>query len=339
MSRTGARALCERFVPNALVVSSGDEFVNAPRDVTTISFLDDAAIAVLDEAATQLAGDDVPAPEWRKLVASVSLGPVILVSSEPARTALAGLPSRPWLSHVIGDGMLSHPIAKFHLDNVIQAVTTRAAPRLTDWMGADVAGRRVNITHARRRVDRLARMSEYVTSKGASEAATGQLRDVAEELLTNAFYDAPVAAGAVAHPIPRTQDVALPQESACDLAYGYGDAFVFVRVRDPFGSLSRTKLLEAISSSTRGEPAGPTGLGRVFSMASLVAISVVANHSTEVLVGILDRPPAATRPFAFHLMFRDSARRRAWKSADQDTAVSDTSFNTFVSIMLAGDAE
>src|SRR5262245_54796870 len=47
----------ERLAPSPVVVRSAQEFIAAPRDAKTISFLDDAALAVLDESAAQFAAE------------------------------------------------------------------------------------------------------------------------------------------------------------------------------------------------------------------------------------------------------------------------------------------
>jgi hypothetical protein len=156
------------------------------------------------------------------------------------------------------------------------------------------------------------------------------LRDAAEELLTNAFYDAPVAAGVLDQPISRTQDVALSEDSACDMVYGCREDLAIVRVRDPFGSLSRTRLVEVLTRCARtdmrvevDETMGGAGLGlwRVFSAASFVAIAVVNNRHTEFLVGIGKRVSAAQRPFAFHLFFKEHGRAlRRWRLLDADSS-------------------
>jgi hypothetical protein len=342
MTRPGARAFCERIGADVTVVSSLDEFVNIRRDAETLSFIDSTTIAALDELAAELDDDEVLLPERRRLAAAVSLGPVILIADDPA-AIMPALPTRPWLSHVIGAAFLEQPLARTHLDRVVEAVTTSAAPRLMDWVEPEASGRRVGLLHASRRFERLERMGEYLASKRVGPAVVQQLRDTADELLTNAFYNAPFAAGAVEQPIPRTEDVSLPKESACDLAYGVRDDLAFVRVRDPFGSLPRVKLLDVIARSARAKsldatPGTGRGLWRVLSTASVAAVSVISNQHTEVLVGIIEQASTASRPFAFHLFFKDSAKRRLWQSARQDTAITDqTMNNTLVSIVVAKD--
>ena len=309
----------------ATVVNSALEFWNARRDHQTIAFLDGTTLVTLAKAAADLGVSGE----------AVAPGPTIAICEEPLQTAVGWLAPYPWLSHVVSTAMLQHPLAGEHLGHVIATLTSGGRPRLLDWVGDTVAGRRVRMAHASRRVSRLERMGEFFESHSVSGRTIQQLRDVAEELLTNAFYDAPVSAGVLTQPISRTQDVSLPDESACDMVYGCRDDLALVRVRDPFGSLSRTRLVEVLLRCSRtdmgvqvDETMGGAGLGlwRIFSVATYVAISVVERRYTEFLVGIGKRPtgPAAARsaarPFAFHLFFREPNRAsRGWKLMDPDT--------------------
>jgi hypothetical protein len=129
--------------------------------------------------------------------------------------------------------------------------------------------------------------------------------------------------------VSRTQDIALPDDCACDLAYGSSPDFAIVQVRDPFGSLSRSRLIDVLARcATRDmtvevdETMGGAGLGmwRIFANATFVAISVVKNRHTEILVGIAKKNPVTRRPFAVHLFFRESTRRRFWTLAKDHTS-------------------
>jgi len=311
----------------ATTVNSALEFWNARRDHQTVAFLDSTTITALTRAAVELhvTGD------------AVSPGPTIAICEEPLQTAVGWLGTHSWLSHVVSSAMLQHPLAGEHLGNVITTLTSGGRPRLLDWVGPTLAGRRVRMAHASRREARLERMGEFFESQGVSSRTIQQLRDVAEELLTNAFYDAPVSAGALSKPISRTQDISLPDESACDMVYGCREDLAVVRVRDPFGSLTRARLVEVLLRCARtdmgvqvDETMGGAGLGlwRIFSVATFVAISVVDRRYTEFLVGIGKRPTgaaaarSAARPFAFHLFFREPSRtsRTTWKLLDPDTS-------------------
>lgn len=299
-----ARAL-RQCLPEISVVASAREFLDAPRDPKTMSFIDAAALAQLDSSAVNPPGH------------------VIAICDDTIQTAVGWLPAHPWLSHVVSAAMLQHPLATEHLANVMSTLASSHRPRLLDWLGPTVLGRRVRLAHASKRSERLEKMGEYLGSKGVGSRTVELLRDAAEELLTNAFYDAPVAAGAVKQAISRTQDVTLPDENACDMVYGCRDDLAIVRVRDPFGSLTRKRLEEVLTRCARtdmqvevDETMGGAGLGlwRIFTAASFVAISVVQNRHTEFLVGIGKRA-TGPRPFAFHLFFTESSSsRRFWKS-------------------------
>lgn len=324
MSEQLSRALRERLPSELIVATSAREFLEAPRHPDTVAFVDDAGLAGLDRAAGE-----------RGLAALTPPGPVIAICSETLQAAIGWLPSHPWLSHVVSAGMLHHPLASEHLGNVVSTLTSGQRARLLDWLGPTVSGRRVRIAQSNRRLDRLERMSEFFETRGVGSRSLQLLRDVAEELLTNAFYDAPVAAGVLAQAISRTQEVSLPEDSACDMVYGCREDLAVVRIRDPFGSLSRSRLVEVLTRCARtdmgvevDETMGGAGLGlwRIFSAASFVAISVVERRHTEFLVGIGKRAASGPRPFAFHLFFQEHGRSgRRWKLLDPDTVNSTAS--------------
>ncbi len=294
------------------IVSSARDFQEATRSRKTVAFLDRTTLPLAAPIA-----DHAPPTA------------VVAICDEPLQTAIGWLQPHPWISHVMSTAMLEHPIVEEHLENVLRTLNTAAKPRLLDWLGPTVTGRRIRLTHASSRGARLEKMSDFFDANGVGSRTLTQLRDAAEELLTNAFYDAPVAAGALRKPVPRTQDISLPDESACDLAYGCREDLAIVRVRDPFGSLSRRRLVEVLSRCARtdmqvqvDETMGGAGLGmwRIFSGATFVSVLVAKNRHTEVLVGVAKRAAAGPRPYAFHFFFHDSEKRRFWRLADDESS-------------------
>jgi hypothetical protein len=279
-----------RFIDGA--GASANEFHDATRSPGTVAFVDRTTLPLVGTAAAPV-------------------GPVIAICDEPLPTAIGWLADHPWLSHAVSASMLDHPIADEHLGNVLRTFVSDK-PRLLDWLGPSIVGRRVRLTRAASRATRIDKMSEFFTGHAVSARTIAQLRDAAEELLTNAFYNAPVAAGSAA-PVSRTEDVELPEAAACDLAYGCRDDLAIVRVRDPFGSLTRARLVEVLTRCARtdmqvevDETMGGAGLGmwRVFASASFVAVLMVKHHLTEILVGIAKRSAAAPKPFALHFFFQ-----------------------------------
>lgn len=306
-SKALAAKVAERLPEPARIVGSAQEFLDAPRDARTPSILDGQTLVELDTLASSLASpDDILAR--RKLVNSVALGPVIAICAD--HTGVGLLVDHPWLCHLMSADTLEHPMAAPHLRELLATFTAGSVPRLTDWMQA---GRRIRLTHASSRTERLSRMCEFFTSNGVGAPEIARLRDVGDELLTNAFYNAPYVAGAAPKPISRDQDVAVPADLACELVYGSSANLAIVRVRDPFGSLDRPRF---VSATAQGDK---SGLGRLIANAALIGVSVVNDRHTEMLVGIAKSGRAV--PFALHLFFRGGPRRRVWKSLDGDTGM------------------
>jgi hypothetical protein len=292
---------------SGVTVTNVKDFVAAMKEPKSIGFVD---TGVFDELSKL---ERVPAA-----VVAVTTGNLV--------STIAWLKPYKWLGHVASASMLEHPLAAVHFQYV-RATVESARPRLLDWLGDDVEGRRVRMSSSERRVERLERMRGYLTDKGVSGRTIEQLADIAEELLTNAFYDAPVAAGAIKGPISRETSVTLPDTAACDLAYGARGDLAIVRVKDPFGSFSRRRLVDVLTrcaqSNMQVEPdesMGGAGLGiwRIFSNATYVAVVVIKGVQTEILVGIAKR--STPKPFAFDLFFTDGDRPRIW-TASQDESV------------------
>ena len=307
------RARVEALVgtnPRLVVATTNDEFVAALRKANSVGVIDSTT-------APSFLGEYDGEAE------------IIAFCNEPVQTAIHWMASGPMIAHVTSVAMLDHPYCGELFRNVLDTIDSGSNPRLLDWLSDDVVGRRVRLTHAGRRGDRLDKLSDFFKAKGLGARTTEQLRDAAEELLTNAFYDAPVAAGAMKKPVSRTQDIELPDDAACDLAYGVRDQLAVVRVRDPFGSLTRQRLMDVLVRCSRtdmsvevDETMGGAGLGmwRIFSAATFAAVSVVKGCHTEIFVGFTKRPTSGARPFSFHLFFRDSAKRRFWSIfKDDDT--------------------
>lgn len=195
-----------------------------------------------------------------------------------------------WLAHFVTTAMLSKPSVRTHVERLVKhlAIGDETSARTTQRIG-----RIALLAEASRREARFERMREFFATQGVGERAIGRLHDVFEELVTNALYDAPLEAGFFDRAKPRTEDVVLPLELACQITYGIESNMAFLRVRDPFGALKFKRLLAVLERCSRAgvnidDSRGGAGLGmwRVFSLASTISITVIPGKLTEVVVGI-----------------------------------------------------
>ncbi|HEY0251573.1 MAG TPA: hypothetical protein VGC41_08600, partial [Kofleriaceae bacterium] len=119
--------------------------------------------------------------------------------------------------------------------------------------------------------------------------------DIAEELMTNALYDAPVEAGYYTRAVSRTVAIDLPPNHACEVSYAVDRDSALVRIRDPFGAFTRERMFNVLDrcNTTDGqvqldESRGGAGLGlwRVFTHASMVAITVIPGRMTDIVTWV-----------------------------------------------------
>jgi hypothetical protein len=218
---------------------------------------------------------------------------VAVLDQRPANVVAAtvnALRQYPWLSHVVTARMLAAPQARAQLAQLLDRVAF-GVPRTL--LGPSGRGRVALLAQASHREPRRERIQEFFAKHGLSQRALASIGEVCEELVMNALYDAPLEAGYFTKAVPRTEDVALPSERACEISYGIDQGDAFVRVRDTFGALSRQRLVEVLhrcNSRSVGfdESRGGAGLGlwRVLTSASSIAITVVPGTMTDIVVGL-----------------------------------------------------
>jgi hypothetical protein len=274
------------------------------------------ASALVDVAEVRAAELVRPGERPVVLVTSLGLlspptGPQTTIAVVPERTDLAQavteLADRPWLNHLVPDTLLDdRPL----LDRLATLIDISAGARFRSrrFFGAEFRGRKAPVRDSDDRARRIESTVRVAEESGASPAVLSAVNDLAEELITNALYDAPAARlGALERTVRRV----LPIEDACEFTYGTDSKRLYLRARDPFGSLTRTRLLDVLVRCARGQAAidgtnGGAGLGmwKVFTMSSFVLIRVRPGILTEVVVGLdLHRPHRRADARSIHLLF------------------------------------
>jgi hypothetical protein len=252
-------------------------------------------------------------------------------------TALLELPK---LSHVVSTAMLtSHSAAA----NMIDLCSRIGQGREHNPIGDFGVGRAALLASSERRAMRLDRMAEFFAAQGTGQRTIAMMCDIAEELITNALYDAPHEARWFSEPVSRTSAVELPPEHACEISYGIDRDRMFVRVRDPFGSLTHARLLQVLARCRTkevhcDESRGGAGLGmwRVFSSASSLVVSVSPGRLTDIIVWVdpTNRRPAGklhTVQLSFPEPLLPEGGVAGRFAADHDFDLMDESFTALIS--------
>jgi hypothetical protein len=147
------------------------------------------------------------------------------------------------------------------------------------------------------RMQTLEAVGEFATCAGVIPRLGEQLGMVAEELTTNALYDAPVDAARTsryAH-LSRSEPITLLDDERIELKLCSDGRRVGISVSDPFGSLTRERVLDYLVKAYRmgadqiDEKQGGAGLGLYFAFTSLTHFIVnLHRHKRTEFIGLLD---------------------------------------------------
>lgn len=218
-----------------------------------------------------------------------------------------------WFNHVVSPKLLDEKLWGTTLAGAIwELIRASSRPSAAAFFGTDFKGRQATIRSSERRGARMDTIADYARELGASSSLAERIRDVAEELVTNAIYDAP--AEKKGEPADRTKPVRLSRDKACQLTYGAARQTFYLRVRDQYGTLKRKRLLSVLDRCAArtdvdfDTTSGGAGLGmwRIFSAASLILVRVTPGKHTDFLVGVdIQRGRRWQRGRAIHLFFQD----------------------------------
>ncbi|HEY4181314.1 MAG TPA: hypothetical protein VGM90_30925 [Kofleriaceae bacterium] len=289
MNESRASAVRALLPWDSATVATRSQLTIEARRPGTVIFIDRERLTQLD--------DSIGAP----IVCIIEAGPQEFLSN-----VISLLEQYPRVIHHIGASLLSKPHAASYLEKLVARLALGEEPSMVSDVGV---GRVALLAQSNRRETRLERMREFLEKHAIGERLIAKACDVFEELATNALYDAPLEAGFFPEAIPRTEEVELPLERACQVTYGVEDDTVVLRVRDPFGALPLRRLIAVLKRCNRvgaelDESRGGAGLGmwRVFSLASTISITVVPDKLTEIVVS-LTSGSRAKQLNAIHLDF------------------------------------
>lgn len=140
-------------------------------------------------------------------------------------------------------------------------------------------------------------ISEYAGVLGIPPRLRSLIRNVSDEYLTNALYNAPVAEdGSRKYASrPRTQSVALDPGQEIEFQFCYDGARFGIAAKDPFGSLEPVQVQDYLAKGFRAgedqvtEGTGGAGLGffQILDSLSHLVINLEPGKRTE-MIGLLD---------------------------------------------------
>ena len=180
-----------------------------------------------------------------------------------------------------------------------------------NW-GVDVSEFRIESSVSR--VNILDRMERALHEKGLRRSVLKNAVAIAEELMMNALWDAPIDSegNEKYSSLPRNVPLHLPAEEQGTLRYALDGNLLAISVEDPFGSLTRDTILTYLKNcfedknfsfnETTGKTGAGLGLYRIVTAADLVIINVNSGNKTELITFLYVRKDARRKEISgsFH---------------------------------------
>jgi hypothetical protein len=258
---------------------------------------------------------------------------VVDVATARARPELAAVPARAWIAVPGGDDpttlpgpddlgtlldagwrhVLGAPLALCgdELVATAQKLFRRDLFGLEKYVGWSAAVRAVRLDDAAERQAAVSALVAGVAAAGLSERVASLASVIADELLANAIYDAPVDAGGArpARAVPRDQPRPLEGRAAVNLRWACDARLLAIEVGDAWGSLDAAVPGPLIARSTRrgrhqGDPdAVGLGLALAYACCHQLVVGVDPGKRTEViaLIDVRHRPAELGRAPSFHV--------------------------------------
>ena len=164
------------------------------------------------------------------------------------------------------------------------------------WGAANIV---YHVRDSRQREDYIGSIVEYCKTMGLRSSIINSVETFCEELLMNAFYDAPRdESGPIYASKSRTQTVMLSPNDAARMEFASDGERLAISVADPFGSINRNTVLKYLSKcfdeNREGivdnlETSGGAGLGLFFcfNAVSSFIINVSPGQKSE-FIGLID---------------------------------------------------
>ncbi|MCB9646997.1 MAG: hypothetical protein H6730_10435 [Deltaproteobacteria bacterium] len=178
-------------------------------------------------------------------------------------------------------------------DTALTSMNVPAFAGLGAYLSVGTPVETIRVRDSGQRLEALERLEAVTRAIGVAARVRRAISAVADELLTNALYNAPVdRAGDPRHADwPRTRPVRLDAAEAAELRFGCDGECFALAVEDPFGTLAperaRQHLAESLQMRTVPVREGPGGAGlglfEVLSSVSHLLIDVAPGRRTEVL--------------------------------------------------------
>lgn len=242
---------------------------------------------------------------------------MVLHSTAPTEDYLPLLATRPFLRNIIAKN--DDPLEPDELIITAEKLLRQDLFGLQKYLLWGVEPYQVTIRDSRLKQDYIQEVATYAVTLGCNERVVELVETVADELITNAIYNAPRDAGGEPKYARRSrrEPVELAENEAGLLEFACDGDYIAISQVDPFGSLTQDTVVNYLNRclvkgpEQLSEASGGAGIGlfRVFQSLSKFIINIDPGKRTEVIC-LLDLRLTMKRfrqaAKSFHIFIADS---------------------------------
>lgn len=174
----------------------------------------------------------------------------------------------------------------------LRKITSANIFGLDQYISSEIQVIQNNLSHTKEMPAAISEVLDFIEPLVKNPKFKHSIKLVLDELLSNAFYNAPIDENGqrLYQETSRDQPIALPEDKSIGLQYGYDGNHLILEIRDAFGSLDETKLVDTLIHYFNNDlkvQSGTTGAGLGFSMVfrntSRLIINIEKNKYTEII--------------------------------------------------------
>ncbi|MCK6573106.1 hypothetical protein L6V77_18655 [Myxococcota bacterium] len=246
--------------------------------------------ALLDLAAL----GDAPLEALRNLHAAAPQTTLLLLAHPSPPPCFPELLAEPWFGHLLA---LESPWFMEELAATLRKLERGGVLGLPCYLPWGAQIQEIRLTCSDDKATALNRIAEHMGQLGIGGRVMRRLQDIADEMIMNAIYDAPLDAEGrpkFAH-LTRHTPVALGHAEQSTLSFGSDGRTFALGIRDPFGALKVETLKGYVGKGLRrgddqiDQKAGGAGLGLYlqFDFMGSMVLNLAPGRVTE-MIGLLD---------------------------------------------------
>ncbi|HEY3804201.1 MAG TPA: hypothetical protein VGL61_16405 [Kofleriaceae bacterium] len=213
----------------------------------------------------------------------------VLWTAEPLKRALRYLIETPRIDHVLARRDFDSAPRAWELVMLARRFASRDVPTLGAYLDWGHVALELDVRTTADRDHATATISEFVLKLAVPRRVADMFGELGHELLMNAMYDAPVDKnGKPKYAGDRKADLRLDERERPILRIASDGTRLVLQVRDPFGRLERTHVLDGLARGLAGgemdRSNGGAGLGMMVchNASSAMFFDVARGNHTEV---------------------------------------------------------